>query len=317
MFQMFTHHLSLFVIVPFSFVSELSKLSFMSKPLNGKNILITGANTGIGRETALELAKQGANLYLACRSLEKTQSVLDEIKALGGSVSFLNLDLGDLAAVRACAQDFLALNVPLHVLINNAGLAGLKGLTKDGFEMAFGVNHLGHFLFTLLLLKQLDGSKDDPARIVNVASMAHYDPKELNFEALQKSTATVTGYPEYCVSKLCNVLFSAELNRKLQLGELGTEAVVHTYALHPGVVASDVWRGVPFFIRPFIKLFMINNQEGAKTSLHCATSDAAKNETGLYYHSDTKVKEPSKLAQDEALAKELWRRSLAWTGLSD
>jgi len=273
--------------------------------LEGRTILITGANTGIGRATALALGKRGATLYLACRSEAKAAPVIEEIKAAGNDdVHFLALDLGDLASVRACAASFLAKeDRPLHVLLNNAGLAGHQGTTKDGFELTFGVNHLGHYLLTELLLERLEASA--PSRIVNVASKAHYQASSIDWDALRKPTKTTTGLDEYQVSKLCNVLYAKELARRLE----GTG--VTTYSLHPGVIASDVWRKVPWPIRPLMTAFMKSNTDGAKTSIHCATSDAVSGESGLYYD-ECKVKDPLPLALDTALADELSKRSAAW-----
>lgn len=279
----------------------------------GRIILITGATAGIGRVTAQRLAEAGAHLFLACRSEDKARQVIDAIKQRcqekgcpNEAIEFLKLDLASLDSVRACAAEFLARDLPLHLLINNAGLGGIRGLTQDGFEMHFGVNYLGHFLLTNLLLERIEDSA--PARIINVASKAHYMPDELDFDILHRSTKTVSGMPEYGVSKLGNVLFSAELARRLG------DSDVHTYALHPGVVASDIWRRIPWPFRSIVKLFMISEDEGAQTTLYCATSDAVADDTGLYYDS-CKPKYPSRLAQEEALAKELWAKSEAWTGL--
>jgi NAD(P)-dependent dehydrogenase (short-subunit alcohol dehydrogenase family) len=272
----------------------------------GRVFLVTGSNTGIGRVTAEELARRGARVYLACRSLDKTQPVLDAIQAEGGDARFLELDLGSLASVRACAKAFLAENVPLHGLINNAGVAKTSGLTKDGFEPTFQVNHLGHFLLTNLLLAKLEASA--PARIVNVSSTGHYRAPGIDWDAVKKPTATVTGLREYQISKLANVLFTKELARRLA----GTG--VTSYSLHPGVVASDVWRGVPWGLRSLIKLFMITNEEGAQTSLYCATSPEVEGKSGAYFDK-SRERTPSKLAHDEALARRLWDESAAWVGL--
>jgi len=271
----------------------------------GKVALITGANTGIGRVTARELAQQGAHVFIACRSVERARPVVDEIRAAapGSQIELLSLDLGDLTSVRQCAQAFLARHLPLHLLINNAGVAGARGITPSGFELAFGTNHIGHFLLTQLLMDCMKRSA--PARIVTVASQAHYRAPGINWEAVRRPTKTTTGLPEYGVSKFANVLFSAELARKLA----GTG--ITTYALHPGVVASDVWRSVPWPLRSLIKLAMLSTEEGAATTLHCATSPEAAQQTGLYYEK-CRVKEPSKLAHDSALAAELWRRSEEW-----
>jgi len=274
------------------------------KDLAGKVMMITGANTGIGRVTAEVLASRGARVILACRSEEKTRPVLAAIAEAGGDASFVQLDLADLDSVRACAAKVLEEETPLHVLINNAGLAGLRGQTKQGFELVFGTNHLGHFLLTELLLPRL--RKSAPARIVNVSSGSHYKAKGIDFDALKKKTATVTTMPEYEVSKLANVLFTKELAR----GRAGEG--VHSYALHPGMVASDAWREIPWPVRSIMKMFMITNEEGAETTLHCATSDDAWQEDGLFYDKK-KPRKPNPLADDEALAKKLWDISEEWT----
>ena len=276
-----------------------------AQTLAGRVALITGANTGIGLVTARELAARGAHVFIACRSLKRAQRAIDEIReaAENPKVTFLELDLADLDSVRACAAVFLAHDLPLHLLINNAGLAGAKGLTKSGFELAFGTNHLGPFLLTQLLLDRIKLSA--PARIVTVASRAHIRVSGIDFDAVTKPTISKAGLPEYGVSKLANVLFSAELARRLA----GTG--VTTYSLHPGVVASDVWRELPQPFRALAKLFMISVEEGAATTLYCATSPDVSNETGLYYDK-CRVKEPSKVGQDIALAAELWQRSEAW-----
>jgi len=274
--------------------------------LDGKNVIVTGANTGIGRVTALELGKRKAKVLLACRSEERARPVLDEIAASGGSAEFLPLDLADLASVRAAAAAFLRRDEPLSVLVNNAGLAGAHGLTRDGFEITFGTNHLGPYLFTRLLLPALERAGE--ARVVNVASEGHYRARGFDWDDVRRPTRTTTGFPEYCVSKLANVLFSAELARRAGPG-------VHTYSLHPGAVASDVWREVPWGLRHFMKLFMLSNEQGARTTLYCATSEDAAPQTGLYYEG-CKEKRPSRLARDEALARELWERSAQYVGLA-
>ncbi len=267
--------------------------------------LVTGANTGIGRVTARELARAGYRVFLACRSPARTRAVLEEIAAVAPGVpaEWLALDLADLDSVRACAQDFLARGLPLHLLVNNAGLAGGGGTTAQGFERAFGTNHLGHFLLTKLLLPRLCDSA--PARIVTVASRAHERAGGIDWEALRAPKRGLIGWPEYSVSKLANVLFSAELGRRLQ----GTG--VTTYALHPGVVASDIWRRVPQPLRWLMTRRMIGPEEGARTTLHCALAPERAAETGLYY-ARCAPRPPSALAQDSALAAELWLRSEAW-----
>ena len=279
-----------------------------TKPLHDRVALITGANTGIGLVTARELARAGAKVFIACRTLANAETAARQIRESSGSnlVEFLILDLGDFASVRRCAADFLARDLPLHLLINNAGLAGQRGFTTSGFELAFGVNHLGHFLLTNLLLERLRASA--PARIVTVASRAHTRSGGLNWEACKKPTRTRLAIKEYADSKLANVLFSAELARRLE------GSGVTTYALHPGVVASDIWRKVPWPFSSLMKRRMITTDEGAKTSLHCAMAPELSGATGLYYDK-CMARQPSAIGQDMALAGERWQRSEAWTGL--
>jgi retinol dehydrogenase-12 len=278
--------------------------------LANKTFVVTGANTGIGKVTALELARRGAHVILACRNQAKTEAVMTEIRAAvpTANVEFVSLDLGDLASVRACAQALLDRKIPIHGLVNNAGLAGQRGQTKDGFELQFGTNHLGHYLFTRMLLDRIVEAGE--ARIVNVASASHYQAKKIDWDSLQKPTKSVTAMREYAVSKLSNVLFTKELARRLD----GTQ--VTTYAVHPGVVATEIWKRVPGPARWLIKKFMITPEEGAQSSIVCATSADLKSHTGRYYDVGGKEKRPSRLADDLDLAQQLWKKSAEWTGLS-
>jgi retinol dehydrogenase 12 len=260
------------------------------------NYLITGANTGIGLATAQALAARGETVFLACRNPAAGSAAAASV---GGR--FLELDLASLASVRSCAAAFLSLDEPLDVLINNAGVAGTRGVTADGFEAHFGINHLGHFLLTRLLLDRLGTSG---GRIVNVASDAHYSPDAIDWSSLRRPARSVTGMREYGVSKLCNVLFSQELAHRYP--------AIHSYALHPGVVASDIWRRVPWPVRPLLKRRMIPNDEGCATSVYCATSAEVATDSGLYYDKCT-AREASRVATP-VLAAELWERSSAWVG---
>jgi NAD(P)-dependent dehydrogenase (short-subunit alcohol dehydrogenase family) len=272
--------------------------------LAGKTFLVTGANTGIGQATAKALAGRGATVFLACRSESKTVPVIEEINAGdAGRAEFLALDLGDLTSVRACAQSFLDTGQPLHGLINDAGIAGKRGLSQSGFEITFGTNHVGPFLLTSMLLDRVTGSA--PSRIVNVASEAHYHIKGIDYSVLRERTKTRTGLREYAFSKLANVLHAQELARRLD----GTG--VTTYSLHPGAVASDIWRQVPWPIRPLLKMRMVSTEDGAKTTLYCATAPELANESG-YYYEDEKRKPAARTATPENAA-ELWERSMAWT----
>lgn len=269
--------------------------------------VVTGASSGIGQVAAVELADSGAHVVLACRSRAKAEPVLAQIAARGGSASFVELDLADLASVRTCARQLLEGGRPLTCLINNAGLAGARGLTKDGFEIAFGTNHLGPYLLTRLLLPLLSKGS---ARVVNVSSEAHYRTKKLDWAELTRPTITRTGFYEYARSKLCNVLFTRELARRL-----GDELA--TFAVHPGVVATDVWRHVPAPVRWIIKRFMLSPQQGARSMLAAATAPELREANGAYLDWNCKLRPPSRLAEDPALAGELWRRSASWVGLAD
>jgi retinol dehydrogenase-12 len=270
--------------------------------------LITGGNTGIGLSTAIALARDGGRVHIACRSAAAGEAAVERIKAASGSadVRLLMLDLASLSSVRACAAEFLALDEPLHVLVNNAGVGGQRGLSADGFELHFAVNHLGHFALTQLLLDRLAASGPG-ARVVNVSSEAHYNARGIDFAAVRRRTATFAGAREYAVSKLCNVLFTQELARRLD----GT--VTTSYALHPGVVASDIWRRVPRLARPFITRRMLTTEQGAVTSVYCATSPAVAGDSGLFYDKCA-VRPPSAAATPE-LAELLWKYSVEWTGL--
>jgi retinol dehydrogenase-12 len=273
---------------------------------NGRVALVTGANSGIGRVTAVELALQGWHVFLACRDAGKTDEVLREIAERSAGMAraeFIALDLGDLASVRRCAQAFIARDLPLHLLVNNAGLAGRKGFTPSGFELAFGVCHVGHFLLTQLLLDRLKQAA--PSRVVVVASRAHRHARGIDFDAVRQPSRSAGGLMDYSVAKLANILFAAELGRRLA----GTG--VTTYALHPGVVATGIWRVLPRPLDALVKLFMIDSEEGAKTTLYCATSDAVAQQTGLYYVKSA-VARPTPVAQDAALAQALWTASEGW-----
>lgn len=274
--------------------------------LNGKVALVTGANSGIGAVTARELALQGYHVFLACRDADKAQQVINAIdqQSCGqAKAEFIALDLASLDSIRACAAQFLAKKLPLHLLICNAGLAGHKGMTKSGFELTFGVCHVGHFLLTQLLTEKLIESK--PARVVVVSSKAHRHAKGIDFDAVIRPTESMGALKEYAVAKLANVLFVKELGRRLY----GTG--VTAYAVHPGVVSTNVWRSLP---KPMVKVlsrWMISPEEGAQTTLYCATQPQLSGETGMYYD-NCKVTASSGTAQDIQLARLLWEKSSEW-----
>jgi NAD(P)-dependent dehydrogenase (short-subunit alcohol dehydrogenase family) len=271
--------------------------------LAGTVVVVTGASSGIGRVTAERLAARGARVLLAGRNVETHAALVAELRRAGGEVEHVPLDLNDLVSVRACARELAAREPRIDVLLNNAGVAGRRDLTQQGFEAAFGVNHLGHFLLTQLLLPSL--LQTPGARVVNVSSKAHYGARAVEFDSLRRPATLLNTFSCYEVSKLCNVLHAAELARRY--GAQG----LHSYALHPGVLATGVWRHVPQPARALMKLFMKPEHEGADTSLLCAVGSQVAEHNGRYYDDGREVA-PSALAQDRGLAEELWRRSEAW-----
>jgi retinol dehydrogenase-12 len=277
--------------------------------LEGKSFVITGANTGIGRATALALAQRGASrIVVASRSRERTESVLAELRAAHTrmEVDFVALDLGELDAVKRAADTLLERDRPIDVLIDNAGVAGVRGQTKDGFELAFGTNHLGHFVWTEKLLPLV--ARAPQGRVVIVASAGHYRARAIDWEVLRGTSRTVSAFPEYCVSKLCNVLYAKELARRLE------RTKITTYSLHPGGVASDIWQRRLGPFAALLKLFLISNEQGAKTQAWCATDASLASESGLYYDK-CQPKQPSTLSLDVALQDDLVRRSSEWASL--
>ncbi|ELK32550.1 Retinol dehydrogenase 12 [Myotis davidii] len=294
--------------------------------LPGKIVVITGANTGIGKETARELARRGkslhfhvhraappafltARVYIACRDVLKGESAASEIRAdtKNSQVLVRKLDLSDTKSIRAFAEGFLAEEKQLHILINNAGVMMCPySKTADGFETHLGVNHLGHFLLTHLLLERLKESA--PARVVNLSSVVHIAGK-IRFHDLQGEKRYSRGFA-YCHSKLANVLFTRELAKKLQ----GTG--VTTYSVHPGIVRSELvrhsflmcllWR----LFSPFLK----SAREGAQTSLHCALAEGLEPLSGKYF-SDCKRAWVSPRARNNQTAERLWAVSCELLGI--
>ena len=209
--------------------------------LNGKTAIITGANTGIGLETAVDFAERNGRVILACRSKERGEAAVEQVKRRSGNnnVVFMQLDLASLDSVRNFATSVLDKEARIDILVNNAGIMACPYMkTADGFEMQFGVNHLGHFLLTNLLLDRL---KEAPAaRIVNVSSSAHQRGK-INFEDLN-STKNYIPWSAYGQSKLANVLFTRSLAKHLE----GTNVI--TNALHPGVIRTELARHFNIFL---------------------------------------------------------------------
>ncbi|CAN5794598.1 SDR family NAD(P)-dependent oxidoreductase [soil metagenome] len=259
-----------------------------------RTILITGANTGIGAAAAIAMAEPGVNLVLACRSEKKALPVLDEVRARGAEATFLELDLMTIAGAAAAGERFAKEHGRLDVLIDNACIAGQTGLTNDGFEITFGVNHLGHFAFTLPLLPILEKSG---GRIVVVASGNHYKADTIPFDRLRKQGSGI-GMAEYGVSKLANVLFTAELRRRYPK--------IGAVSLNPGRIGSDIWRRVP---QPFRAILMVALRVkpvafGGSTLVHAATIPL--DEATPLYFDKTMPRDPNPAALRPDLATKLW-----------
>ena len=265
--------------------------------------LITGPTSGIGRATALELARRGMSLVLLCRDAAKAQELSAEITRAGGTQPMVVLaDLASQADIRRAAAEFLATGRPLHLLINNAGVVNLKRtLTGDGLETTFAVNHLAYFLLTSLLLERLRASA--PARIVNVASEAHkFAP--LEFDDLQNARR-YRALRVYGQSKLANLLFTAELSRRLA----GSGVTVN--AVHPGAVATGLGTNNGAWARALVALlgmFFRSPDDGAATSTYVATATELEGVSGKYFAS-CREKRPSRAARDADAARRLWQVS--------
>jgi NAD(P)-dependent dehydrogenase (short-subunit alcohol dehydrogenase family) len=269
--------------------------------LSGKVCIVTGANTGIGKATATALARQGAQVILACRDQARGEAALTDVKRDSGSamVSLELLDLGSLASIRAFAGRFKAAGRPLHVLVNNAAtVPTVRGVTVDGFETQFGVNHLGPFLLTNLLLDVMKASA--PSRVVNVSSSIH-NGAALDFDDLQNTRKYKT-FAVYGQSKLANLYFTYELARRLQ----GSGVSVN--ALHPGVISTELARDMPAPFRLMTRLFFKSPDKGARTSVYLASSPEAANVTGKYFI-DCRPVESSPVSRDPAVARQLWEIS--------
>lgn len=275
-------------------------------------ILITGANSGMGKETAMALAKQNKHVVMMCRNKEKCEAALKEFKAESNNpdVDLLLCDLADLASVRQFASVFIKKYDRLDVLINNAGVVNLKWYeTKDGFEQQFGVNHLAPFLLTRLLLPLL--KKSAPSRIVVVSSAA-YKFGHIQFDDLQSAKKYRT-FKVYGQSKLANVLMTYELARRLK----GTGVTVN--AVHPGAVSTNLGidrsSGFGKSIVRLLKPFFQTAKEGAKTAIYLATSPEVSQVSGKYFVI-LKEKKTTGESVDLQLAKKLWVVSEQLTGLS-
>ncbi|NWI16189.1 RDH12 dehydrogenase, partial [Crypturellus soui] len=288
--------------------------------LDGKVVIITGANTGIGKETARDLARRGehplviAVVILACRDIAKGEAAANEICAETGNQQVIvkKMDLADTKSIREFAENVLAEEKELHILINNAGVMLCPySKTADGFEMHLGVNHLGHFLLTFLLLERLKQSA--PARIVNVSSLAHHGGR-IRFHDLHGEKSYNRGLA-YCHSKLANVLFTRELARRLQ-GKSLSGAGFTANSLHPGSVCSELVRHsvIMTWLWKVFSFFLKTPREGAQTSVYCAVAEELDSVTGQYF-SDCQPAYVSPRGRDDETAKKLWSVSCELLGI--
>ncbi|XP_016986383.2 retinol dehydrogenase 13 [Drosophila rhopaloa] len=282
----------------------------------GKVFIVTGANTGIGKETALEIARRGGTVYMACRDMSRCDRARKEIikETNNQNIFSRELDLSSMESIRQFVAGFKKEQDRLHVLVNNAGVMRCpKMLTKDGFEMQLGVNHIGHFLLTNLLLDLL--KKSAPSRVVVVSSLAH-TRGAINVADLNSEKSYDEGLA-YSQSKLANVLFTRELAKRLD----GSGVTVNS--LHPGVVDTELARNwaffqsnlVKYFIKPMIWPLLKTPKSGAQTSIYAALDPELQTVTGLYF-SDCKPKDVAAAALDDAVGKFLWAESEKWTGLN-
>lgn len=284
----------------------------MMARVEGKVCVVTGANVGIGLETARGLARLGATVVMTSRDRARGEAALADVRAsiAGAKVELLDLDLGSLAKVRAAAAELLLRHARIDVLVNNAGLVlSERKETVDGFEQTFAVNHLGPFLFTNLLLERLKASA--PARIVNVASQAHRGSKGLDFDDLQ-AKRRFSSLRAYGDSKLANILFTIELARRLG-------GSVTANAVHPGVVRSGFGRdgdarGLLRYAIAIARPFMIGPVKGAETSIHVAVAPELEGVTGRYFMKK-KEASPTAYARDAAAARRLWDESARLVGI--
>lgn len=302
--------------------------------INGKVVVITGANTGIGKETAISLAKRGGKIYIACRDKARGERAVEDIRKDSGSdkVYFLPLDLANLKSIRDFSQRFHQLETKLDILINNAGvMACPKMSTADGFEMQIGVNHLGHFLLTNLLLDLIKAAS--PSRIVNVSSRAHTRGQIYRDDfMLDKDYGSIKSYSQ---SKLANVLFTRKLAKILK------DTGVTANSCHPGkiiicswktinclnnffknlftgVVNTELSRHLPKFVAILMKtifsFIILTPVEGAQTQLRLALDPSLEKVSGKYF-SNCVEEEPAKAAQDDDTAEWLWNKSKELVGI--
>ncbi len=282
----------------------------MAMPVSGRVVLLTGASSGIGKVTALELARQGCDLTIVCHTPQKAQETREEVARRSGSskVAAMSADLTRMSETRRIAREFATTHDRMDVLLNNAGSNfPTFEKTEDGFERTMALNYFSPFVLTQRLLPLLRSSA--PSRIVNVASVAHYSGR-LDLAKLTDDPQMGTGgLGAYSRSKLALVLFTLELARRLD----GTKVTVN--CLHPGAVRTHIWTHAGGFtpLALLASLFMRSPKKGARTSIYLATSPEVASTTGKYFV-DKRERTPSERARDPELARQLWDQSLRLTG---
>ncbi len=286
--------------------------------MTGKLCVVTGANSGIGKETCKALAQMGAHVVMACRSQERGEAARREIIAASGSdkVDLMLVDLSSMDDIRRFASEYKAKYDRLDVLNNNAGAVFSKRRESiDGLEMTFALDHIGYFLPTMLLLDMIkaSGTPESKARIVNVSSGAH-TTGNLDFSDLQKEQKYST-FKAYGDAKLCNVLFTYELARRLE----AENAPVTVNALHPGFVNTGFGGGNGPLLNAVMVLtrpFQISAEQGAQTSIYLCTSPEVEDATGGYF-AKSQAKKSSPRSYDEETQRRLWQVSEELTGLRE
>jgi NAD(P)-dependent dehydrogenase (short-subunit alcohol dehydrogenase family) len=279
--------------------------------LDGKTVLVTGATSGIGLEACVKLSAMGADLLMVARDRAKGDAATAAVqkRAAAKRPTLMLCDFASQKSIRALAAEIHGSRMRLDILVNNAGsVSPNRELTDDGVERTFAVNHLGYFLLTNLLLDLL--KKSAPARVVNVASIAHVTGT-MDFDDLGFASG-YTIMKAYNRSKLANVLFTRELARRLQ----GTGVTVN--CLHPGAVSTNIWSHAMWWAQPFLfvsRLFMVSPEKGGDAIVFVATGPEVEGKTGGYYERNRLVL-PSRLARDDAVAAKLWDVSAKMVGLA-
>jgi len=283
----------------------------MAEGLTGRSVVVTGATSGIGLETAVGLARLGAAVSLVARDRAKGELALEKVRAVSGGPShrLFVADLASLAQVRRVAGEIADALPRLEVLINNAGAVHMtRKVTEDGFEMTLAVNHLAPFLLTNLLLARLRASA--PSRVITVASEAHRSAL-LRFDDLQ-AQRDYSGLAVYARSKLANILFANELARQVDREQ------VTSNSLHPGVIATQFGQNDPGWFHWLVKLgrpFLARPERGARTTLYLAAAPEVDSLTGRYFKNARETR-PSRAALDPAAQRRLWEVSAAMVGLN-